>query len=95
MRSNVLPSNKVFKAVKDKIAEASSVEVLRQVFNSAEELVKLPVMSWDLFLFELKEGKIYEVVVVSEENLVDCCSSFSMDESVLETDKNKRFAAQG
>ena len=29
------PSNEVFKAVKDEIAEASSVEVLRQVFKSA------------------------------------------------------------
>ena len=56
--------------------------------------MKLPEMSWDLLLSELKEGKIHEVVVpVSEENLVDCCST--MDESVLETDKYKRFAAQG
>ena len=53
-------------------------------------------MSWDLFLAELKEGKIHEIVTqVPEENLVDYCSSSTMDESVLETDKKKRFAAQG
>ena len=53
-------------------------------------------MSWDLFLAELKEGKIHEIVIpVPEENLVDCCSSSTMDESVLETDKKKRNAAQG
>ena len=90
------PSNEVFEAVKDEIAEASSVEVLRQVFKSAEEIVNLPEMSWDLFLAELKEGKIHEIVApVPEENLVDCCSSSTMDESVLETDKKKRYAAQG
>ena len=84
------PSNEEFEVVKDDIVEASSVEVLRQVFKSAEELVKLPEMSWDLFLSEFKEGKIHEVVVpVPEENLVDCCSSSAMDESVLETDKMK------
>ena len=32
---------------------------------------------------------------VPKENLVDRCSSFTMDESVLETDKTKQFAAQG
>ena len=42
----------------------------------------------DLFLSELKEGKIYEIFApVPKENLVDCCSSSTMDESVLETDK--------
>ena len=45
--------NEEFEAVKDDIAEVSSVEVLQQVFKSAEGLVKLPEMSWDLFLFEL------------------------------------------
>ena len=86
----------MFAAVKDEIAEESSVEVLRQVFKSSEEIVKFPEMSWDLFLAESKEGKIHEIVTpVPEENLVDCCSSSTMDESVLETDKKKRYAAQG
>ena len=50
----------------------------------------------DLFLSELKEGKIYEIFApVPKENLVDCCSSSTVDESVLENDKTKRFAAQG
>ena len=90
------PSKIVFEAVKDVIAEASSVEVPRQVFKSAEEIVNLPEMSWDLFLAGLKEGKIHEIVApVLEENLVDCCSSSTMDESVLETDKKKRYAARG
>ena len=41
-----------------------------------------------LFLSELMEGKIHEIVApVPEENVVDCCSSSTMDESVLETDK--------
>lgn len=45
-------------------------------------------MSWDLFLSELKEGKIHEVVVpVPTLDVADCCSSSTIDESVLETDK--------
>ena len=44
-----------FEAVKDNVAEESSVEVHRQVFKSAEELVKFPEMSWDLSLIELKK----------------------------------------
>ena len=68
--------------------EPSSAEVLWQVFKSAEEIVNYPEMSWDLFLAELKEGKIHEIVTpVPEENLVECCSSSTMDESVLETEK--------
>ena len=86
----------MFEAVEDKMPEASSVEVLQLVLASAEEIVNLSEMTWDLFLSELKEGTIHEIVApVPEENVVDCCSSFTMDESVLETDKTKRFAAQG
>ena len=49
-----------------------------------------------MFLSELKEVKIHEIVApVPEENVVDCCSSSTMDESVLEIDKKKRFAALG
>ena len=73
------PSNDVFKAVKDEIAEASSVEVLWQVYKLAEEIVNLPEI----------------VAPVPDENLVDCCSSFTMDESVLETDIKEQFAVQG
>ena len=35
------PSNEEFEAVKDNVAEASLVEVLRQVFKSTEEIIKL------------------------------------------------------
>ncbi|CAI5722202.1 unnamed protein product [Peronospora effusa] len=90
------PTNELFEAVEDKMPEASSVEVLQLVLASAEEIVNLSEMTWDLFLSELKEGKIHEIVApVPEENVVECCSSSTMDESVLETDKKKRFAAQG
>ncbi|CAI5706517.1 unnamed protein product [Peronospora effusa] len=90
------PTNELFEAVEDKMPEASSVEVLQLVLASAEEIVNLSEMTWDLFLSELKEGKIHEIVApVPEENVVDCCSSSTMDDSVLETDKKKRFAAQG
>ncbi|CAI5721776.1 unnamed protein product [Peronospora farinosa] len=90
------PTNELFEAVEDKMLEASSVEVLQLVLASAEEIVNLSEMTWDLFLSELKEGKIHEIVApVPEENVMDCCSSSTMDESVLETDKKKRYAAQG
>ena len=89
-------ANDLIEVVEDKMPEASSVEVLQLVLASAEEIVNLSEMTWDLFLSELKEGKIHEIVApVPEENVVDCCSSSTMDESVLETDKKKRFAAQG
>ncbi|CAI5710086.1 unnamed protein product [Peronospora effusa] len=88
------PTNELFEAVEDRIPEASSAEVLQLVLASAEEIVNLSEMTWDRFLSELKEGKIHEIVApVPEENVVDCCSSSTMDESVLETDKKKRFAA--
>ena len=51
------PSNEEFEAVKDDVAEAFLVKVLRQVFKYTEELVKLPEMSWDLFLSELKKER--------------------------------------
>lgn len=90
------PTNEVFEAVEDKMPDASSNEVLQHVLGSAEEIVNLSEMSWDLFLSELKEGKIHEVVVpVPTVDVADCCSSSTMDESVLETDKEKRYAAQG
>ncbi|CAI5701514.1 unnamed protein product [Peronospora effusa] len=89
------PTNELFEAVEDKMPEASSVEVLQLVLASDEEIANLSEMTWDLFLSELKEGKIHEIVaLVLEENVVDCCSSSTLDESVLETDKKKRFAAQ-
>ena len=70
--------------------------MLHIVLASAEEIENLSEMTWDLFLSELKEGKIHEIVApVPEENVMDCCSSYTMDERVLETDKKKRFAAQG
>ena len=90
------PTNKVFEAIEDKMPEASSTEVLQHVLGSAGEIVNLSEMTWDLFLSEPKEGKVHEIVaLVLKENLVDCCSFGTMDESVLETEKSKRFAAQG
>ena len=87
------PTNELFEVVEDIMPVASSVEELQHVLASAEEIVNLSVMTWDLFLSELKEGKIHEIVApVPEENVVDYCSSTTMDESVLETDKKKRFA---
>ncbi|CAI5717180.1 unnamed protein product [Peronospora effusa] len=87
------PTTELFEVVEDKMPDASSVEVLQLFLASAEEIVNLSEMTWDLFLYELKEGKIHEIVApVPEEKVVDCCSSSTMDESVLETDKKKRFA---
>lgn len=88
------PSNEVLEAVEDKMPGASSVEVLQHVLGSAEEIINLSEITWDLFLCELKKGAIQVVTPVSKEDLTDCCSSSTMDESVLETDRKKRFAAQ-
>ena len=53
--------------------EASSTEVIQHVLASAEEIRNLSKMTWDLFLSELKEEKIHEIVApVPTENLVDC-----------------------
>ncbi|CAI5704896.1 unnamed protein product [Peronospora effusa] len=74
------PTNELFEAVEEKMPEASSVEVLQLVLASAEEMINLSEMTWDLFLSELKEGKIHEIVApVPEENVVDCCFSSTMD----------------
>ena len=64
--------------------------------TSAEELVNLSEMDWDIFLAELKAGQIDELVVPTAFTRVeDCHSSSTMDTTVLETDKKKRFATQG
>ena len=64
--------------------------------TSAEELVKLSEMDWDIFLAELKAGQIDELAVPTAFTRVEAChSSSTMDMTVLETDKKKRFAAQG
>ena len=64
-------------------------------FGSAEEIINLSGMTWDRFLSELKEGKIYEIVApVPKENLAECRSSSTVDENVLETGKTKRLGAQ-
>ena len=52
----------MFEAVEDMKPEASSVEVLQHVLASAEDIVNLSEMTWNLFLSELKEGKIHEIV---------------------------------
>ena len=52
------PTNEMFEAVEDKMPESSSMEVLQNVLGSAEEIVNLLEMTWDLFLSELKERKI-------------------------------------
>ena len=52
----------MFKAVEDKIPEAFSMDVLQHILASAIEIVNLSEMTWDLFLSELMEGKIYEIV---------------------------------
>ena len=52
-------------------------------------------MDWDIFLAELKAGQIDELVVPTAFTRVeDCHSSSTMDTTVLETDKKKRFATQ-
>ena len=56
------PTNEMFEAVRDKMPEVSSTEVLQHVLASAEEIINLSEMTWDLFLSELKEGKIHEIV---------------------------------
>ena len=59
--------------------------------GSAEEIVNLSEMMWYLYpseLSELKERKIHEIVApVPKKNLVNYCSSSTMDKSVLEDDK--------
>ena len=48
-----------------------------------------------MFPSKLKEEKIHEIVApFPKKKLVDCCSSSTMDENVLETDKTKRFDDQ-
>ena len=62
--------------------------MLQHVLTSAEEIVNLLNITWDLFLSELKDRKIHEIVApVPKENLVECWSLSTMDDSVLETDK--------
>ena len=90
------PENGEFQAAKDKKPEATPVRELQNFLASAEKIVNLSEMTWELFLSELKDGTIHELVLpVPKENVVDCGSSSTMDESVLETDRKKRFASQG
>ena len=63
---------------------------------NAEELCALPEVEWDQFLLELKAGEIQQLVVPTIGcRVVECNTSTVADESVLESDKKKRFASQG
>ena len=84
------PTNEMFEVVEDKMSEASSTEVLQRVSGSVKEIVNPSEMTWDLLLSKPKEGKIQQIVaLVIKEDLVDCCSLSTTDESVLETEKTK------
>ena len=79
------------------VAEGESGETsLHAELASAAEIVQLPEMEWDHFLSELKDGMIEEIVVPTPcASVADLHGTSTMDETVLEADKKKRFAAQG
>ncbi|KAF1331522.1 Pol protein, partial [Globisporangium splendens] len=67
---------------------------LHELPSTAEAIVSLEEMSYELFLTDLERGQIREIVVPTASTRSELCTSSTADESVLEPDKQKRFAAQ-
>ncbi|KAF1328293.1 Pol protein, partial [Globisporangium splendens] len=62
--------------------------------STVEAIVSLEGMSFELFLTELERDQIREIVVPTAFTRSELCTSSTADESVLESDKQRRFAAQ-
>ncbi|KAF1313206.1 Pol protein, partial [Globisporangium splendens] len=62
--------------------------------STVEAIVSLEEMSFELFLTELERDQIREIVVPTAFTRSELCTSSTADESVLESDKQRRFAAQ-
>ncbi|KAF1325889.1 Pol protein, partial [Globisporangium splendens] len=67
---------------------------LHELPSTAEAIVSLEEMSCELFLTDLERDQIREIVVPTAFTRSELCTSPTADESVLEPDKQKRFAAQ-
>ncbi|KAF1333193.1 Pol protein, partial [Globisporangium splendens] len=67
---------------------------LHELLSTAEAILSLEEMSYELFLTDLERGQIREIVVPTAFTRSELCTSSTADESVLEPDKQKRFAAQ-
>ncbi|KAF1318374.1 reverse transcriptase, partial [Globisporangium splendens] len=67
---------------------------LHELPSTAEAIVSLEEMSYELFLTDLERDQIREIVVPTAFTRSKLCTSSTADESVLEPDKQKRFAAQ-
>ncbi|KAF1321579.1 Pol protein, partial [Globisporangium splendens] len=67
---------------------------LHELPSTVEAIVSLEEMSYELFLTDLERDQIREIVVPTAFTRSELCTSSTADESVLEPDKQKRFAAQ-
>ncbi|KAF1318323.1 reverse transcriptase, partial [Globisporangium splendens] len=67
---------------------------LHELPSTVEAIVSLEEMSFELFLTELERDQIREIVVPTAFTRSELCTSSTADESVLESDKQRRFAAQ-
>ncbi|KAF1325083.1 Pol protein, partial [Globisporangium splendens] len=67
---------------------------LHELPSTAEAIVSLEEMSYELFLTDLERDQIREIVVPTAFPRGELCTSSTADESVLESDKQRRFAAQ-
>ena len=67
---------------------------LHELPSTVEAIASLEETSYELFLAELKRDEIREILVPTAFTRSELCNSSTADESVLESDKQKRFAAQ-
>ncbi|KAF1323160.1 Pol protein, partial [Globisporangium splendens] len=67
---------------------------LHELPSTVEAIVSLEEMSFELFLTDLERDQIREIVVPTAFTRSELCTSSTADESVLESDKQRRFAAQ-
>ncbi|KAF1323424.1 Pol protein, partial [Globisporangium splendens] len=67
---------------------------LHELPSTVEAIVSLEEMSLELFLTDLERDQIREIVVPTAFTRSELCTSSTADESVLESDKQRRFAAQ-
>ncbi|KAF1318427.1 Gag protein, partial [Globisporangium splendens] len=68
---------------------------LRELPSTAEAIVSLEEMSYELFLADLERDQIREIVVPTAFPRGELCTSSTADESVLESDKQRRLMSKG
>lgn len=74
--------------------QVNDIDLPLSLPKEGKEVMQLKELKWNDFLDELKESQIVEIAVLTAFDS-ECNSSSNADESVLDTDREKRYKQQG